>query len=223
MKGESSNIFNWLGMKQEEEALSLSTHHIMSVLLCAKTFQEAINAFSKGEKKQKEEALLKVRKYEQEADKLRVDLVKRISEGVVAPVDREELLKFVLTADRVADWINGAARLLCFLEKPFPNGIMKNIKESVKNIVMAVENLKDCVDALIAGKNKEAIELSIKVHEIESAEDDRKQDSLGKILASDLPTPQLLVSYNLIEYLEGITDKIEDASDSIKVIAVKSR
>ena len=80
-----------------------------------------------------------------------------ILKGVVVPIDREELLKFALTIDRIADWTNGAARLLMFLKHPLPNGIMGNLKKSAESIVKAVEDLKDSVDALLGGKNKEAI------------------------------------------------------------------
>lgn len=33
----------------------------------------------------------------------------------------------------------------------------------------------------------------------------------------------LLISYQLAEYMEGVTDKIEDAADFIKVVAIKSK
>lgn len=220
---ESGNIFHWLGMKQEQEILTLSDQHLITILLCVKTFKEAMGHFAAGKKAEKDESIQKVREYEQDADKMRIDMVKRISEGVVAPLDREELLKFVLTLDRVADWTNGAARIMVFLEKPLPNGIMKNMLGSAGNIVKAVEDLKQSVDALIAGKNKEAIDLSLKVHAIESEEDDRKQLTLSQIFSTKLSTPELLLAYNLTEYLESITDKIEDASDFIKVIAIKAK
>jgi predicted phosphate transport protein (TIGR00153 family) len=219
----SGNIFSWLGMKQEQEVLTLATKHIDTVLACVKTFQAAVDQFASNEKEAKDESIKKVRQYEKDADAMRIDMVRRISEGVVATTDREELLKFVLTLDRIADWTNGAARLVGFLTEPLPNGIMSNMRLSAASIVMAVEDLQKSVDALIAGKNKEAIDLSLRVHAIESEEDDRKQNSLSQILTADLSTPRLLLAYNLSEYLESITDKIEDASDFIKVIAVRSK
>jgi uncharacterized protein Yka (UPF0111/DUF47 family) len=33
----------------------------------------------------------------------------------------------------------------------------------------------------------------------------------------------LLLSYQLAEYLEAVTDKIEDAADFIKILAIKSK
>lgn len=219
----SGNIFNWLGMKQEQDILSLATQHIINVLLCAKTFQEAVGAYSSGDKPAKDEAIRKVREYEHNADTMRVEMIRRISEGIVAPMDREELLKFALTVDRVADWTNGAARLLTFLERPLPKDIMENIRSSAGCIVSAIEDLKGAVDALLAGKNKEAIDLTLQASLIESQEDDRKHETLGKILKSGLPTPELLVAYNLSEHLEGITDKIKDASDFVRGIAIRSK
>lgn len=220
---ESGNIFNWLGMKREQEILSLSTQHVISVLMCAKTFQEAVEKYAEGDQGAKLALIEKVRSYEHSADQMRIEMVRRISEGVISPVDREELLKFALTVDRIADWTNGAARMLVFLEKPLPNGITDNIHASSVSIVRAIEDLKGAIDALLSSKNQEAIERSLAANRIESEEDDRKQDTLSKILHAKISTPELLVVYNLAEQLEGITDKVEDASDFVRIIAVKSK
>lgn len=220
---QSGNIFNWLGRKEEEEVLSLATQHVDNVLMCAKQFEEAVRKYADDDNGGKLALIEQVRASERNADNMRIEMIRRISESVVPPVDREELLKFTLTVDRIADWINGAARMLVFLERPLPNGITQGFHDSAQSIVRAVEDLKGAVNALLSGKTKEAIELTIDAHRIESQEDDRKQDTLGKILRSSIPAPQLLVAYNLAEQLEGITDKIEDASDFVRIIAVKTK
>lgn len=220
---QSGNIFNWLGRKEEEQVLALATQHVINVLMCAKNFEEALRKYAQDDNGGKLALIEQVRADERNADNMRMKMIRRISESVVPPMDREELLKFTLTVDRIADWINGAARMLVFLERPLPGGITEGFCSSAKSIVAAVEDLKGAIDALLAGKNKEAIELTLAANRIESQEDDRKQDTLGKIFHASIPAPQLLVAYNLAEQLEGITDKIEDAADFVRIIAVKTK
>ncbi len=46
---------------------------------------------------------------------------------------------------------------------------------------------------------------------------------IGSIIKAKLDAPTLLLTYQLAEYMEGVTDKIEDAADFIKVLAIKSK
>ena len=46
---------------------------------------------------------------------------------------------------------------------------------------------------------------------------------IESIIHAKLEPTSLLLSYQLAEYLEGVTDKIEDAADLVKVLAIKSK
>lgn len=222
MRG-GGNIFNWLGMKEEKDVLSLSTKHVKSVLSCVNTLVRVVECYQSGDSGGKHARIGETGAFEREADQHRIEMIRRISENVIAPMDREDLLKFTLTVDRIADWTYGAARLFTYLEKPLPADITSCFLSSAHRIVAGVVNLQEAIDFLLAGKHKDAIEKTLNTSRLESQEDDQKHATLGKILHSNIPTAQMLVTYNLAEHLEGITDKIEDAADFIRIIAVKTK
>jgi uncharacterized protein Yka (UPF0111/DUF47 family) len=61
------------------------------------------------------------------------------------------------------------------------------------------------------------------VDKLESSADDQKKTLIAEIIHTKLEPTSLLLCYQLAEYLEGVTDKIEDAADFVKVVAIKSR
>jgi hypothetical protein len=168
-------------------------------------------------------AIEKVRESEHQADILRSKMVNELAESLLLPPDREDLMHFVKTLDKIADWTNGAARLLGFIEQRLPDDILKNISLATELIVSSVSKLKEGIQRLIKNDLKQALADCEAVGRFEHEADDQKKALIGTIIHARLEPATLLLSYQLAEYLEGVTDKIEDAADFIKVIAIKAR
>ena len=67
---------------------------------------------------------------EHEADVLRSKMIKELSESFLLPPDREGLMHSIKSLDRIADWTNGAARILGFIEQKLPNNVLANISSA---------------------------------------------------------------------------------------------
>jgi hypothetical protein len=223
MSTESRNIFGWLGMKQEEAILRDAQHHVDVTYGTVVNFDNAVKSYLKGDFEARAKFIAEVRKNEREADAIRLRMVEILSESPLLPPDREDLMHFIKTLDRIADWTNGAARFLGFLEERLPEEIMENISIATDIIFESISKLKDAIHSLTRNELKQAIKGCHKVEELESKADDQKQTLIGVALRSELDAPKLLIVYHLAEYLEGITDKIEDAADTIKTIAIKTK
>ncbi|MFH0877224.1 MAG: hypothetical protein V1863_03260, partial [Candidatus Omnitrophota bacterium] len=61
------------------------------------------------------------------------------------------------------------------------------------------------------------------VERLESEADDQKRTLIALIIKTKMDAPMLLLLYQLAEYMECVTDKIEDAADFVKVLAIKSK
>ena len=221
MSIESRNIFGWLGMKQEEVMLKDAQKHVDVTYETVVNFKEAVRSYAEGNFKARTEFVDLVRKNEREADAIRSKMVDMLSESPLLPPDREDLMHFVKTLDRIADWTSGTARLLNFLEEQLSAEVMKNISLATDIIFDSISKLKDAIHALTKNDLKQAIRDCHAVEELETKADDQKQVLIGAIIHSKLEATKLIIVYHLAETLEGITDKIEDASDFIKVIAIK--
>jgi predicted phosphate transport protein (TIGR00153 family) len=222
MRG-SRNILGWFGMKQEELVLEDARKHVDITYQTVEWFRKAIQAYLAGDSNAKKEAIGKVRECERLADELRAAMVDKLSEGMLIPPDREDLLHFVKSLDRIADWTNGAARLLGFLHEKLPQPILKELALAGDIIFNSVSKLKDGIHSLMNNELDRAIADCNEVGNYESQADDQKRVLIEAIITSKLDAPVLLVSYQLAEYLEGVTDKIEDAGDFVKVVAIKSK
>ena len=223
MSIESRNIFGWLGMKQEEAMLRDAQQHVDITYETVVNFKKSVKAYMDGDFKQRAKLIDEVRKNEREADVLRSKMVDILSESPLLPPDREDLMHFVKTLDRIADWTCGTARLLNFLEEKLPEEIMRNILIATDIIFESISKLKDSIHTITNNNLEQAIKDCRAVEECESKADDQKQALISAIIHSKLEANKLIIVYHLAETLEGITDKIEDAADFIKIVAIKTR
>jgi len=220
---EMRNILGWLSMAEEHSILQDARKHVEVTYKTVTYFAEAIKAFIQGNLNAKIAAIENVRKSEHEADLLRTKMVNELAEGVFLPPDREDLMHFVKTLDKIADWTNGAARILGFIEQKIPDNILKNISTATEIIVSSITMLKEGIEALTKNDLKKALKDCEEVDRLEHNADDQKKILIESIIHTKLEPTSLLMCYQLAEYLEGVTDKIEDAADLIKVIAIKSK
>lgn len=220
---EIRNILGWLGMAEEQSILQDAQKHVEETYKTVAYFSDAVKAFIQGDLTAKTTAIEKVRESEHEADVLRSKMVDELSEGLLLPPDREDLMHFVRGLDKIADWTNGAARILGFIEENLPENILKNISTGTDLIFSSISKLKEAIQAITKNDLKKALQDCVDVDRIEHDADDQKKVLIESIIHAKLEPATLLLCYQLAEYLEGVTDKIEDAADFIKVLAIKSK
>lgn len=220
---EIRNILGWLGMEEEQSILRDARSHVEETYKTVLSFSEAVKAFIQGDSNAKAVAIENVRAGEHQADILRSKMVVELSESLLLPPDREDLMHFANTLDKIADWTNGAARLLGFIEQKLPEDILRNISSATELIVSSITKLREAIQSLTKNDLKRALAECEEVDRIEHEADDQKKLLIESIIHAKLEPTALLLSYQLAEYLEGVTDKIEDAADLIKVLAIKSK
>jgi predicted phosphate transport protein (TIGR00153 family) len=150
-------------------------------------------------------------------------MISELSEGLLLPPDREDMMHFVKTLDKIADWTNGAARILGFIEGKLPENVLKDISTATEIIFTFISKLKEAIESLSKNDLKKTLQDCEDVDRLEHEADDQKKALIGSIIHAKLEPTSLLLSYQLAEYLEGVTDKIEDAADFLKVVAIKSK
>ncbi len=220
---KSRNIFAWLGMKEEKAVLEHSRQHIAKVLVTVERLNDALCALEKGDIPGRDKAIEELKVAEHEGDDLRREMMKSLSEGLLLPLDRGDLMHFVKRLDSIADWAKGAARLLEFCKSDLPSQLLKGLRENSDFIVEEAEKLNEATESLIRNDSEKALSDCSSVEELEEKADDKKRELLGILLATDLAAPQLLLLFQVIEAVENVSDRIEDAADLIRILAVKSK
>ncbi len=220
---ETRNILGWLGMAEELSILQDAQKHVDETYKTVSYFKEAVQAFIKGDLNSKAQAIERVRESEHQADILRSKMVSTLSEGLLLPPDREDLMQFVKTLDRIADWTNGAARILGFIEQKLPDIVLGNISGATGIIFSSIEKLKEGIAALAKNDLKKALADCQDVDRFEHEADDKKKALIESLISTKPETITFFLCYQLAEYLEGVTDKIEDAADLVKVVSIKAK
>lgn len=220
---EVRNILGWLGMAEEQSILQDSKKHVEETYKTVSCFADAVKAFINGDLTSKTAAIENVRESEHQADILRSKMVSELSESLLLPPDREDLMHFVKSLDRIADWTNGAARILGFIDQKLPDSVLKNISTATDLIFNSISKLREAISALTKNDLKKALVDCEDVDRFEHDADDQKKTLIESMLHAKLEPVTFFLCYQLAEYLEGVTDKIEDAADFVKVVAIKSK
>ena len=147
---EVRNILGWLGMAEEQSILEDAKKHVEETYKTVVFFAEAVKYFISGDAGAKTASIEKVRQSEHQADILRSKMIDQLSEGMLLPPDREDLMHFVKTLDKIADWTNGAARLLGFIEEEIPESVSNNIVTGTELIINSVSKIYICLYCLLA-------------------------------------------------------------------------
>lgn len=217
------NILSWLGREEEESIIRDAEKHVEETYKTISFFADAVKAFINNDISAKAVAIENVRESEHQADILKAKMVNQLAEGLLNPPDREDLLHFIRTLDKIADWTLSSARLLGYIESRLPQAILMNMASAAELIVTSVSRLKEAIISFIKGDMQKAIRDCQDVDRLEHEADERKKSLIESIIHDKLDPTALLLSFHLAEYMEGVTDKIEDAADFIKTMAIKSK
>jgi len=220
---EIRNILGWLGMAEEQSILKDAQKHVEVTYETVAHFAEAVKAFIRGDLQAKMAAIANVKEGELRADVLKAKMVEELSKGILLPPDREELMHFANTLDKIADWTNGSARLLGFIEEKLPDNVLSNMSLAAELIVNSISKLKEAIAAVAKNDLKKAIADCEEVDRFEHEADEQKKSLIESIIHAKLEPASLLLVFHLAEYMEGVTDKIEGAADFVKIIAIKSK
>jgi predicted phosphate transport protein (TIGR00153 family) len=214
------NILSWIGMEKERNVLEITKKHTEKIIETVDKLENAFAAYVKGDFAAKDAASREVITAERQADLIRRDLLDQLSEGVLLPPDREDLIHFVKRMDSIADHANAAARLFGFLDKSLPNGIPTKLYEFVKTALLAVNRLGDAIDAMTKNK-KNVLAICTEVELLEEQGDEQKKELTGILLKSNLDAGTLILVHDLIEAIEETCDRAEDSADLVRIFAVK--
>jgi predicted phosphate transport protein (TIGR00153 family) len=161
-----------------------------------------------------------IKEDEKKGDKLTRQIFEALNKSFITPFDREDIQELAYTIDDVADLINKIAeRVQLYKPKKFlPSYLSMSliIKEAIKEISISINELEYIT-------NKEIIKNSCQlINELENKCDDMYHQGISELFNDEKDTIELIKNKEILEVLEKTTDKIEDVSDVIKTILVKS-
>lgn len=214
----------WMGKQREKDILRLTEKHLRKIISLAIALKDFIQAFSAGSTESMEKEFKGIFRLEREADDEKENIIVELSKGPFHPMDREDIIRLVLTVDNVAANIKAASMKLLYVDPVnVPDNVRKDIVELVNMVYSIVMSFGDALQGLIVG-SKDVLKLAEKVEREEEAIDEFRVVLMARILEWGEKSQRisaLLMLKEAVENLESASDCTEDAANIIRgIIAV---
>ena len=223
---KSSNITVWLSRREEKKVLNLCKSHLDKIVETVKEMKGVVYSFCNEDLDALEEHYKNAFNSERAADDIKHGILREVSTGPLHPIDREEVIRLVLTADDIAENAKSGARKLRLASSGCLNEeIITMLQEMADRCVEIVERVRTALDKL--GENSDAaIETADQVERLEESIDEFRLILIKRILNCKQHVISIkslgpwLMLLNAIENMENVSDRSEDVADVIRSIAI---
>lgn len=219
-----NKLMEFFSSRKEDKIIKLTREHAMKVYDTVVELERAIKQFCDENLVEANKTISKINDIENEADKIRRDLMLKLSKSLLPSNIRENLAHLVKNLDRLANCANGAARRLSII-KP------DNIKPIRSDITAMLSDARECALILknmllnpISVKKEKLIQEIQKINEKEHDVDIDHLELRKKLHSLDLPNlnPFIAITvHTLIEFIESIADSAEDTADFLKIVYLR--
>lgn len=215
------NIFAWIGARDGRRVLIEVDKHAEKVREVVRLLKDQLEACATGNKETNDAIHERIVEAERAADQIRRDLLTSLSEGLLLPAERDDLVRVIERLDYIADEANGASRLLVLFDSPFPEEIAADLIRFGDLLIAGTERLSEALATLYSGTASDTLEKCTAVEEVEEECDRQKATLLRSLFYMELSAAQLLMIHDLIEAMERTSDQTEDTADVIRTLAVR--
>lgn len=159
-----------------------------------------------------------IRETEKEGDVITHDIIKKLNQTFITPIDREDLHALATRLDDIIDILWGCAERfnLFKLSTPAPTVI-----EMAKDLVSCTELIAKAVKKLEEKKFSYVQECCVEINSLENRVDREFRDSLVKLF-DEVKDPILIIKWKEVyELLEDSVDACEDVANILEAIVLK--
>ncbi|MFH0760617.1 MAG: DUF47 family protein [Bacteroidota bacterium] len=168
----------------------------------------------------RENVFREIKLLETKGDDIVHQVFDRIDTTFITPFDREDIQKLTMKMDDVLDNINTASQQIRLYKplRPLPqfrelNLVVVRGCEQIRIAILELRNLK---------KPEKINDACAKIQELENLGDDIYHRLISELFAEETDAVELIKNKEILETLEFATDRIEDVSDVLKTILIKT-
>jgi predicted phosphate transport protein (TIGR00153 family) len=161
-----------------------------------------------------------IKNLENRADDIAHAVFDALDTTFITPFDREDIHQLVSKMDDVLDFINTTSQQIKLYK---PKKLLPQFKEMVVIIIRGCEQIKIAANELRHLKKPGKIsDACVKINELENVADDIYHQLLSELFETEKNAIELIKNKEILESLEMAADSIEDVSDILKTIIIKS-
>lgn len=187
-----------------------------NLIVMNKMFTDAINCTDIA---RRTEIIKGIKDYEHQNDNITHQIFLELGKNFITPFDREDVHALASALDDIADYIDGSAKKILIYNLPSVDKDIHKLaainEESIFEVKNAVYGLRDMKNV---AKIKEAC---IRINGLENRADDIFEYGLVAVLDNEKDAATIIKKKDLLQSMEFVSDKCEDAADVIESIIVK--
>jgi predicted phosphate transport protein (TIGR00153 family) len=164
----------------------------------------------------------KVRKAESRCDSLRREIEQQLFAGALMPGARGDIFMLIEALDKVPNKAEDLANFVALVGPQIPDELHEDIREILSLTVKCTRALSESVIKLFKNLAK-AGEQAQEVEIIETEIDKLERRLIRRIFQLELPYGHRMMLREMVTTMCAITDRAENASDRVEIIAVKRK
>lgn len=210
-----------LEVQAKRKALAVLHDEISRILNSARDLSTLFASIMKGDDKDVQVCLERMTNAEQVIENLRRKITREVAEIGSLMVSREDVLRTAYIVDDIAGFITGIAfRLSNIRTSSLKKGNFDDdLRDLIGMAVDAIFKLNEMARALSINPAS-VIELAQEVQKLERQIDAKYRAIIIKVLNEVAVTKDILLLKDVVEGVEGMVDKCQEASDSITILAL---
>lgn len=159
-----------------------------------------------------------IKQLEHVCDELTHDIVKRINQTFITPIDREDIHALATGLDDIVDSIDNTTRRIVLYRVEQPTDHARKMSDV---LVRVTAKLEDAVNAL-EKDGERVLQDCISIHTLESEGDTYHHEAVDKLFSEERDPIIILKMKEIYEKMERSIDKCEDVANVLEAIVLKN-
>ncbi len=174
---------------------------------------DLLNDFTDVERKTRE-----IHEIEQEGDMLTHDIMRRLNQTFITPIDREDIHALASRIDDILDLIWGTADRITVYDIQEPTRAVVHLATELDKVTRVIQK---AIKELRAKDYAHVQEHCIEINRMENLIDRIFRDSIGSLF-NDFEDSKMIIKWkDLYEHLEDAADRCEDVANILEGIVLK--
>jgi predicted phosphate transport protein (TIGR00153 family) len=154
---------------------------------------------------------------EQDGDQITHEVIRRINQTFVTPIDREDILELVSSLDDIVDYTEEVADYLGLyrIEAPMVQSLALAhvLRDATQQIALAIPLVREF---------KDISQHTVEVHRLENEGDRISREAIASLFESGIDPMVVIRWKDIFERLENAIDATEHAADILEGIVIKN-
>ena len=157
-----------------------------------------------------------IEEFEHTGDRITHDLIRKLNQTFITPLDREDIHQLASRLDDVVDLIEAVATRMALYKidrcTPEAKRLAVLIHESAEQILLAVKNLKDL---------KNILSHCVEINRLENEADSLFLNSMAELFRGEMNAVDIIKWRDIYDQLEEATDSAEQVAYVLEAIVLK--